>query len=91
MAFSKDIRESGAMKSGAPLQGTATATTLRGNSGRRHHGRSVRRDEGASGRVLHDRGQKSRRRAGDRRAHSLAPVGGSVEVRPVMQMGPPQK
>jgi len=92
MAFSKDIRESGAMKSGAPLQGPATATTLRGTNGKTvtTDGPFAETKEHLAGYYIIDAKNLDDALAIAGRIPSLK-VGGSVEVRPVMQMGPPQK
>jgi len=91
MAFSKDIRERGAMKSGAPLQGTATATTLRGRGGKTvtTDGPFAETKEHLAGYYMIDVKNLDEALTIAGRIPSLK-VGGSVEVRPVMAMPAPK-
>jgi hypothetical protein len=53
--YSEALQQSGKMQGGNALQPTATATTVRGDTGKKHLRRALRRDERAARRLLRDR------------------------------------
>ena len=91
MAFTEDVRKSGAMKSGAPLQGSGTATTLSGRNGKTvtTDGPFAETKEQLAGYYVVEAKNLDEALAIAAKIPSLT-VGGSVEVRPVLQMGPPK-
>jgi hypothetical protein len=86
MAFTNEILESGEMVSGDPLQGTETATTVRVRNGKRSttDGPFAETKEVLGGYYIVD--VKDLDRAIELAAKLPGARGGSIEVRPVMDI-----
>jgi hypothetical protein len=91
-AFTEGIQKSGAMQAGAPLQPSATATTVRSQNGKTvtTDGPFAETKEQLGGYYLVEAKNLDEALAIAGRVPSVR-AGGSVEVRPVMQMGHPDK
>ncbi len=89
--FTTSIRASGAFLAGAPLQPTSTATTVRDKNGKTvtTDGPFAETKEQLGGYYLVEAKNLDEATALAARIPSVR-VGGSVEVRPVMEMGPPK-
>ena len=60
MAFTQGIVKAGKFKAGDPLEPTTTATTVRVRNGKdADHRRPLRRDQGATWRLLYRRGRRT--------------------------------
>ena len=88
--FTESIRKSGAFQAGAPLQPASTATTVRSKSGKTvtTDGPFAETKEQLGGYYIVEAKNVDEAIAIAARIPSVR-VGGSIEVRPVMEMGPP--
>jgi hypothetical protein len=89
--FSESIRASGAFQAGAPLQPTSTATTVRMKSGKTvtTDGPFAETKEQLGGYYLIEAKNLDDALGIAGRIPSVR-LGGSVEVRPVLELGPPR-
>jgi len=90
--FTEGIRKSGAFVAGAPLQPSSTATTVRGKNGKTvtTDGPFAETREQLGGYYLVEAKNLDEALAIAGRIPSVS-VGGAIEVRPIMEMGPPPK
>ena len=91
MKFTQGIRQSGAFIAGDPLQRSTTATTVRSKNGKTvtSDGPFAETKEQLGGYYLVEAKNLDDALAIAAQIPSVR-VGGAVEVRPVMQMGPPK-
>ena len=89
--FTQSIQQSGAFLAGAPLQPTTTATTVRGKNGKTltTDGPFAETKEQLGGYYLVEAKNLDEAIAIGARIPSVR-IGGSIEVRPVMEVGTPQ-
>ena len=89
--FTQSIQTSGAFQAGAPLQPTSTATTVRMKNGKTvtTDGPFAETKEQLGGYYIVESKNLDDAIAIASRIPS-ARVGGSIEVRPIMEMGPPK-
>ena len=89
--FTEGIRKSGTFKNGAPLQPTSSATTVRVKNGKTvaTDGPYVETKEQLGGYYVVEAKNLDEAISIAKRIPSVR-VGGAIEVRPVMEMGPPQ-
>lgn len=89
--FTQSIRQSGAFLAGDPLQPTTTATTVRGKNGKTitTDGPFAETKEQLGGYYIVEAKNLDEAIAIAGRIPSVR-VGGSIEVRPIMEMGPPK-
>jgi hypothetical protein len=89
--FSQGIRKSGVFQAGAPLQPTSTATTVRMKNGKTvtTDGPFAETKEQLGGYYVVEARNLDEAISIAARIPSLG-VGGSIEVRPIMEMGPPR-
>ena len=89
--FIDDIRKSGAFLAGDPLQGTSTATTVRGKNGKTitTDGPFAETKEQLGGYFIVEAKNLDEAIAVAARIPSVR-VGGSIEVRPIMEMDFPK-
>jgi hypothetical protein len=89
--FTDSIRTSGAFQAGEPLQPTSTATTVRMNRGKTitTDGPFAETKEQLGGYYIIDAKNLDEALSIAGRIPSIQ-TGGSVEVRPIMEIGPPQ-
>ena len=92
ISFTQSIRQSGAFCAGDPLQGSTSATTVRGNNGKAivADGPFAETKEQLGGYYVVEAKDLDEAIAIAKRIPSLE-IGGTVEVRPILSMGPPQK
>lgn len=92
MQFTQGIRQSGAFVAGDPLQPSSTATTLRGKGGKAvtSDGPFAETKEQLGGYYLIEAKNLDDALAIAKKIPSIR-VGGAVEVRPVLAMGPANK
>jgi hypothetical protein len=90
--FTQSIRTSGAFLAGDPLQPTSTATTVRGKNGKAvtTDGPYAETKEQLGGYYIVNAKDLGEAISIASRIPSVR-VGGAIEVRPIMEMGPPPK
>jgi len=90
--FTQSIRQSGALLAGDPLQPTSTATTVRGKNGRpiTTDGPFAETKEQLGGYYMVEAKNLDEAIAMAARIPSVR-LGGSIEVRPIMEIGSPPK
>ena len=90
--FTESIRQGGAFEAGAPLQPTSTATTVRGKNGKTvtTDGPFAETKEQLGGYYIVEAKDLDEAISIAARIPSVR-VGGSIEVRPIMEMGPPPR
>jgi hypothetical protein len=90
--FTQSIRTSGAFLAGDPLQPTSTATTVRGKNGKAvtTDGPYAETREQLGGYYIVNAKDLDEAISIASRIPSVR-VGGAIEVRPIMEMGPPPK
>lgn len=90
--FGEGIRASGAFQAGAPLQPTTTATTVRSKNGKTvtTDGPFAETREQLGGYYIVEAKNLDEAISIAARIPSVR-LGGSIEVRPIMEMGPPPK
>ncbi len=90
--FIEGIQKSGAFLAGDPLQPTSTATTVRGKNGKTvtTDGPFAETKEQLGGYFIVEAKNLDEAMSIAARIPSVR-VGGSIEVRPIMEMGPPPK
>src|SRR5213594_398998 len=90
--FIDDIRKKGAFLAGDPLQPTSTATTVRGKNGKAvtTDGPYAETREQLGGYYIVNAKDLDEAISIASRIPSVR-VGGAIEVRPIMEMGPPPK
>jgi len=88
--FTEGIRKSGAFRAGDPLQPTSSATTVRSKNGKTvaTDGPFAETKEQLGGYYIVEAKSLDEAIAMAARIPSVR-VGGSIEVRPIMEMGPP--
>jgi len=89
-AFTESIKKSGNYVGGEALPTHQYRTSVRVRSGTSlQDGRTLRRDEGAAGRLLPDQGEGPERRGAGGVGGSPGAKHGIVEVRPIMEFEQP--